>query len=179
MKINAGSGQRPFGKGWVNVDIQPRWEQVALDAGGEFICADMSSLMFNRNTVDVIVSHHTIEHLGCSEATPFVKEAYRLLRPGGSFIITVPDMSALVSAWMNGQMPNGDPMTDYLFFVNVYGAYMDSDHDRHKWGYTPWTLKKMISDAAEWRNVLLFDWREIEGADIAQDWWIMGVEAVK
>ena len=48
-----------------------------------------------------------------------------------------------------------------------------------RWGFSAASLLHEVSEAAPWRQVKLFDWREIEGADIARDWWILGVEAVK
>jgi predicted SAM-dependent methyltransferase len=188
--INVGSGQRPFDrkKGWTNVDIQERWNPDVV--------ADWRSMpMFEDGSADIIVAHQTIEHVGCGEAKPFFKEAYRILKPGGSLIITVPDLKALAKRWLAGQL------SDYLYFVNLMGAYMDEESDRHRWHYTFPSLREELSRLwgsqiggahggvddllppadrlVGFSEVKRFDWREIEGADIARDWWVLGIEVVK
>jgi hypothetical protein len=100
-------------------------------------------------------------------------EANRVLRVGGSLLVFVPDMRKLAYQWGMGKI------NDYLYMVNVYGAYMGDEVDRHKWGYTEASLRKLIEANGEWKSVELFDGRKIDGADIAKDWWILGMEAVK
>lgn len=165
LKLNLGSGQRPFGEGWKNVDISPKFNPD--------IVADCSSLpMFEGGSADLIVAHHTLEHYGCGEADGLIKECRRLLAPMGSLLVFVPDMQKLVRMWIEGQL------SDQLFFTNVYGAYHGEEPDRHRWGFTEQSLKDLLY-GYDFR-VLDFDWRTILGADIARDdRWILAVEAVK
>lgn len=166
LRINCGSGQRPFGEGWTDVDINPKWNPDVV--------ADWTDLpMFEDGSADIIVAHHTIEHVGCGEARPFFKEAHRILQPNGSLIITIPDLRALARRWLAHQLD------DYTFMVSTYGAYMGDEEDRHLWGYTFDSLAIELHESAKWLHVMHFDWREITGADIARDFWILGVEAVK
>lgn len=165
MRINAGSGQRPFAKPWVNIDCNPHWVP-------DLICR-MEAIPFNDSTVEMIVSHHTIEHLGCGGANAFLKEAHRLLRIGGSLLVFVPDLRALAQRYL---LRNIDM---YTYCVNLFGAYMGNEEDRHRWGYDGDSLRALLKGAAPWEEVKAFDWRPIEGADIARDWWILGMEAVK
>lgn len=169
--INAGSGQRPFDntKGWINLDVQPRSYTGTMPD----IIGDMRDLSrWADGTVDCVVSHHTLEHFGCGEGDPFVAEAFRVLRSGGSLLVFVPNMRALAQRWLTGEID------DYIYNVNVYGAYLGNEADRHKWGYRAASLKEYL-EKWQWSQVLPFDWRAIEGADIAKDWWILGLEAVK
>ena len=193
LRINLGSGQRPFGlcgacphkahrgycreccacqaiaevsNEWTNVDTQARWNPDVVANGS-------SMPMFADGSAEMIVSHHNYEHYGLGEAEPMVKECFRILRPGGSLIVTTPNLRALTQRWITRQID------DYTFCVNLYGAYMTSEDDRHRWLYTPETLRESLGKCAAWSKLLLFDWRTIEGADIAKDWWICGVEAVK
>lgn len=165
--LNLCSGQRPFAAPFINIDINPKWTPD--------IVADAASLpMFADASVDLIVIHHGLEHSGCGEAAPMIRECRRILKPGGSLIITVPDMHALCNAWMIGKL------STQLFMTNVYGAYMDSESDRHRWGYDWLSLYKFLREVTiAWRCIKKFDFREIPSADIAQDFWILGVEAIK
>ncbi len=167
LRVNLGSGQRPFGEGWTNVDSQARWSPDVLADGA-------SMPMFADETAEFIVLHHVLEHFGCGESLGMLRECYRILEPGGSLIITVPDMRALVRGWVTGQI------SDQIYFTNVYGAYMGDEADRHKWGFTAETLQKFLWTVQPgWSKVGMFDYRPIEGADISRDWWILGTEAVK
>jgi predicted SAM-dependent methyltransferase len=164
--INCGSGQRKFQPPWINVDINPRWEPDIL--------GDVKSIpQLEDNCAATVVFHHSIEHLTLTDSAAAFKEAHRLLRPGGSMIVCVPNLRALVDAWREGRID------DYIFCVNLHGAYMNDEADLHRWSFTYSTLKKHIENAAKWRRIDFFNNRPIAGADIAQDWWILSVEAVK
>lgn len=171
LKINLGSGQRAFKPPWINVDVQPKWcPDVIADGANLKGC-------FEDDSAEVIVLHHVLEHFGCGEADAMLKECYRILRPGGSLIVTVPDMAELSAAFTDRLHPKYK-MDTQLFMTNVYGAYLGDDADRHAWGFDEESLHKTLQAAAPWKEVKAFDWREIQGASIAKDWWILGVEVV-
>jgi ubiquinone/menaquinone biosynthesis C-methylase UbiE len=167
---NVGSGQRKFYSNqdwvWLNVDANPKWQPEYV-AYGE----NMPEIQDGR--MDVVVLHHVIEHAGCGESADMIRECHRILKPGGSLIVCVPDMYELVQMWLSGKL------TDQLFFTNVYGAFMDSEADRHRWGFTGKTLAAALRDAAKWNIIKPFDWREIPGASIARDTWILSIECQK
>src|SRR3990167_3044244 len=123
LRINLGSGQRPFGEGWTNVDTQARWNPDVVADGA-------SMPMFADASAELIVLHHVLEHFGCGEADAMLRECYRILAPGGSLLVFVPDMYELVRGWNQGKIDT------QVFLTNVYGAYMGDEADRHKWGFT-------------------------------------------
>src|SRR3990172_3421723 len=150
LKINAGSGQRPFGKGWINLDIQEKWREASERKGGVFECCDMEKMPYADGTCKLVVSHHTLEHMGCGEGAQFVKEAYRVLVPGGSFIVCVPDMYGLAKRYAAGQIDC------FTFMVNCYGAYMGDEADRHKWGYSRNSLELFLVQHGLWKTIIRF-----------------------
>lgn len=165
LLLNRGSGQRPFAKPWINIDAQEKWQPDLVANGSE--------LPYEASSCDLIVDHHVYEHEGCGGALALQREAFRLLRPGGSLLVFVPDLRALAQRWLMGQMD------DETYMINLYGAYMGDEHDRHKFGFTQATLLKELTQAQQWSTVKLFDWRPIPGARLARDWWVLAVEAVK
>lgn len=118
----------------------------------------------------LVLLNQVYEHFHLSEGRPVLREAHRLLRPGGRLVLTVPDLRALVRRWMARQID------DYIFCVNLYGAWQGLEGDDHHWGWTYDTLIKEIEQVARWNNVYGYDWRD---TGIPRDWWILGVEAVK
>ena len=170
--LNIGSGQRRFEStddfSWVNVDCISR----PPDQVPDLLC-DVRNLPYNGNSVDFCVLHHVYEHFNLGEGDGLIKECFRVLRPLGSLIITIPDMKALAEAWLSNKINN------YIYFVNVYGAYQGNEGDIHRWGYTRQTLMEKLPQLNTWSLVTDFDWRNIPGSLIAKDWWICAVEAIK
>jgi predicted SAM-dependent methyltransferase len=170
--VNAGSGQRRFESTseieWMNVDIVSR----PPDQVPDYIC-DIKDLprTLGHGRADYVVAHHLVEHFGLGEF-PF-RECYQLLKPGGSLLIFVPDIKALAERWLRGEI------SDYIYGVNLMGAFQGLESDRHRWHYTKNSLGQTLHDAANWTVYKEFDWRAISGMDAAKDWWIMAMEAVK
>lgn len=168
--LNVGSGQRPFdqSKGWVNIDkvIRENMPHPDLEADG-------AHLPIADEYADYYVLNHVYEHEGLGEADGLIREARRVLKKGGSLIVTVPDIRELAKGFLQGKLDT----TTYA--ITLYGAFMGSDADRHRFGYDAETLRKALSSACEWSVVKPFDWRTIIGSSIPCDWWIAGVECVK
>lgn len=179
--LNIGSGQRRFdtSKGWVNIDCVSR----PPDQVPDLVCdVGRDPLPYKDESVDVVVLHQVYEHFGLGEGHGVIREAYRVLKPHGRLIVTVPDMTELARAWLAG-VGNGG-ISDYIYFVNVYGAYQGLPSDRHAWGYcykTLWEdLDAAIRGLGRWARIGRHsDQPKVPGADIALDWWILDMEAVK
>lgn len=156
----------PMGIGsWLNIDINPKWHPDIVADGAHMP-------MFANGSSDLIVSHHNLEHIGCGEAAPLIREFHRVLSDTGSLIVCVPNMKALAYGWLQGRV------TTQIYMTNVYGAYMDSEADRHRWGYDVASLRAFLLSCG-FSRVGSFDWRPIPGSDLARDWWILVSEAFK
>lgn len=192
VMLNVGSGQRRFNTehGWVNVDVVSRPPDQIPDI---ILDARHLATIFKPGTVDMVVLHHVIEHFGCGEADEILRQCWKVLKRGGSLLIFVPDMEKLAGRWLGGEI------TNFTFMVNAYGAYQGEEGDRHRWGYSRSSLMQQLRSSIglidcqclgerthdddgycpEGDKIMPFNWREIPGADIAKDWWILGVEVVK
>ncbi len=163
--LNLGSGQRPFSRPWVNVDCQERWKP-------DLLVTDARRMPYGEPVAELIVLHQVLEHLDCTGGPELLRECRRIMLPGASLLVFVPDLVALAKRWLEGGID------DYTYAVNLHGAFMGDEADRHKWGYSYRSLLTALM-ASGFRDVRLFNWREIPGADLARDFWILGVEATR
>jgi SAM-dependent methyltransferase len=168
--LNVGSGQRPFdqSKGWINIDSVAHEGMPPPD-----LIADGAHLPYEDRSVDYVCLHHVLEHFGLGESDGLAKEAFRVLKPGGSMLVFVPDLRALAQRWLSGGL---DTVT---YMITLYGAYMGHDEDRHKFGYDRDFLIERLKATAAWSEVKDFNWRPIPGGDFARDFWILAVECAK
>ncbi len=74
-------------------------EGVVMPEGVEFRQAVVPPLPFDDASFDFVISFQVIEHI--SRDSDFVREIFRVLRPGGSFIVTTPNapMSLTRNPW--------------------------------------------------------------------------------
>jgi len=172
--INLGSGQRRFEDQddwrWFNIDLQykPPDQTPDIIAYGATPIKNLSA--------DVIVLHHVLEHFGCGEADTLLTQCWEALKPRGSLLVFVPDTMAIARRYIMRQID------DYTLRVLTYGAYQGAEEDRHRWGYDHASLRKYLEQTlwpVRGGVVKFFDWRKVPGADLAKDWWILGMEAVK
>lgn len=163
LRLNIGSGQRPFSQPWINVDRQAKFAPDVVADGTEYLSR------LESGSVEMIVLHHVLEHYGCGEADGLLAECRRVLSSAGSLLVFVPDLRALAEGFLAGRV------TEQVFLTNIYGAWMGDEADRHKWGFTRRSLDQTLRTAGFGRT-WLFDWRVVDGAEIARDWWILGME---
>jgi len=102
QKLNLGSYINMFYYGWTNIDILDL--KVFADRNAYiFRQHDLRKpLPYNDNTVDMIFTSHTLEHLSDEEGLQLLRECYRTLKPGGIIRIAVPDTELLVQEYLAG-----------------------------------------------------------------------------
>ena len=173
MKINLASGQRPFKKPWINVDIRNQGYDIDIEC-------DVKKLPFEDNSCDILVAHHLWEHIPLHEQEETIREWYRVLKKGGTLAIFVPNMREIASAWLTHRIDS------FIFNVNTYGAWQGHTTDLHRWSYDDKELYDRVTCLREGKSLFEFDYQNYNpnnplyhGADIAQDWWILSKEFIK
>jgi len=173
LAANIGSGQRRFESipgviEWKNLDCVSRPGQVP-----DIVCDVLKEpLPFKDGSVDLVALVHTLEHWELSSQDHALGEIHRVLKPGGSVIIIIPDIRALAQRWLARQI------SDYIYSVNLCGAYQGEEGDFHRWHHTQASLEEKMM-RWPWKTIKRFDWRKIPGFDCQPDWWYWGLEAVK
>ena len=92
MKLNLGSGPEQGSNGWTNIDL----------GGGADLAIDLTlGIPFEDNSVSQIYTSHFLEHLSYDQINPLLLECLRVLIPGASMLICVPDSEAFIQAYVN------------------------------------------------------------------------------
>lgn len=90
--LNLGCGNR-YHKSWVNIDFRA--------AGDDVIEHNLlKGIPFPANEFDFVYHSHVLEHFSKAEAPLFLKECYRVLKPGGFIRVAVPDLEQITKHYL-------------------------------------------------------------------------------
>lgn len=87
--LNLGYGTR-YHPDWINIDFVSNNKYIL---GYDLL----KGIPYKDNTFDVVYHSHLIEHFSRTEASDFIKECYRVLKPKGIIRVVVPDLEAIVN----------------------------------------------------------------------------------
>jgi len=90
-KLQVACGVNYILKGWLNVDI----------VAGDVYCNVCKKLPFSDNSFAFIFNEVMLEHLELNDAIAFLKEIYRILKPGGIFRVRTPDLKKHIECYMD------------------------------------------------------------------------------
>jgi FkbM family methyltransferase len=90
LLVHLGSGPAPK-PGWVNVDLAGGSVDLAWDLA--------RPLPFPDDSVDGVFSEHVLEHLPLAAGAALVSECHRVLRPGATLRVGVPDAGAMLRSY--------------------------------------------------------------------------------
>jgi predicted SAM-dependent methyltransferase len=104
LKVNVASFVTMFHHGWINMDII-NLEQYAQINQYKFHCQDCRNpLPFADETVDLMYSGHFLEHLTYDEGRNFLKECKRVMKPGATIRLIVPDAELLINKYKENDL---------------------------------------------------------------------------
>jgi ubiquinone/menaquinone biosynthesis C-methylase UbiE len=105
---------------------------VGMDDTAE-VKVNMWELPYPDNSVDAIWSSHTLEHAPQKMVNATLKEWYRVLKPGHSGIVQVPNFDYVARYWLTG--PNRTWAEAMVFGLQT------NEGEFHKCAFTPVLLK--------------------------------------
>ena len=139
--------------GWLNADKFAANADTYLNAYKPF--------PFPSNTFDKAFSEHMIEHLEVDRVRGFLQEVYRVLKPGGIFRVTCPDLELYANKYVQGDDEFFNKVAqcveskrkkkpDLAWMVRGNGgAFMTGvvkNFHKHKWMYDFNNLSACLSD---------------------------------
>jgi predicted SAM-dependent methyltransferase len=148
--VEVGAGDKQGAGNWVTVDMTPTCD----------IFWDLrKGLPFPNNRIAKIYSSHFFEHLSFQETQGFLDECRRVLTPGGTFSICVPNARLYLEAYLNSELLDADRFYGYRPAYNQttridsvnYIAYMDG---HHKYMFDEENLVRIL-EAKGFKNVHL------------------------
>lgn len=171
VKVNLGCGLS-VAKGWINIDgslnafaaswpgffhkilyrlsgasrYYPEEKYCAILGGHRFLHHDLAyGIPLQDASADFVFTSHFLEHLFPQDAAFILKEAHRVLKPGGLIRVSVPDLKYAVSLYAAGEKRK---MLDNYFFVDNMSSFLA----RHKYMYDFELLSELLGKAG-FKNV--------------------------
>lgn len=101
---------------WINFDSSPTLRLQKIPLIGKFVANKIQGFTFPANvrygdivnglpvanaSCDAIYCSHVLEHLTIEEFRVALQNSYKILKPGGTFRLVMPDLKRLVEAYSN------------------------------------------------------------------------------
>lgn len=99
--IGAGAFYHPY---WTNIDYFSDWYsgyQKYTEKGIQHDLFSLKPIPVDTATAEIVYSSHTVEHINDEAAFYMFKEAYRMLKEGGIFRLTMPNIDLEYRAYCN------------------------------------------------------------------------------
>jgi predicted SAM-dependent methyltransferase len=131
-------GGRVRTSGWEVLDAIPApWVDHVADA--EHLVG------FPDNTFEQIYASHVLEHFDYNgQLQDTLKEWWRVLQPGGTLYVSVPDLDILARLFLDRTMLSVEDR--YLVMRMIFGGHID-EYDYHLAGLNEEFLRKFLHDA--------------------------------
>jgi predicted SAM-dependent methyltransferase len=183
LALNIGCGAYPLPPPYRNIDSRP--------GPGVDEVARVPPLAYADGSVDAIYAGHVLEHLPPWDVAVFLAECYRVLRPGGTLTVVVPDerkarlglLSTRLgleqySAIVGGALPEPTTWTPARFLRLVAGE--DEDDMPH---WTLWNTHRLYQALTRAGFVLNLDYAWHRDERVADRsicaYWQTGAQGVR
>jgi SAM-dependent methyltransferase len=136
----------------------PEWREIRLDLDPavrpDIVCSITDMTPVSAGAVDAIWSSHNLEHLQRHEVPAALAEFFRVLKPGGFLLLTLPDLQNVARLVVEDRLEDqaytssSGPITA-LDMIFGHTASLARGHSlmAHRTGFTARTLQKVLTEA--------------------------------
>ena len=150
MKLHLGCGQRHI-PGFKHIDIIPHPHVDVVAAVDDLF-------MIANDSVELVYACHILEHFNRNSRKRVLDEWFRVLEPGGTLRVAVPDFEVCARMYLAGEatLPqiHGLVLGGQTYLYNFHYALYDFE-----------TLREVL-EGSGFRDVRRYDWRKTEHADV-------------
>lgn len=111
LDVGCGDGARTLANlpdGSIGLDISRAGLELATETvtGAHLLQAEMTAIPLETDSVDAITAYHAVFHVPRSEHPAVYREYARVLKPGGTVLMTLPSgrFETVRRGWMGGEM---------------------------------------------------------------------------
>jgi len=164
LKLHLGCNFRDFGPEWVHIDgaIFPHIHSH-----------NVTALPFANGSVSLIYASHLFAYFDRDEAPAVLAEWKRVMAPGGTLRLAVPDFGAVAQLYAKGSV-GLDTFVSMLYGKwSVGNAAPGTPPIYHRTAYDEASLTRVLEDSG-FSGVAAWDWRHVEHGqfdDYSQAYW--------
>lgn len=136
----------------------PEWREVRLDIDPDVKPDVVASIVDMRpvpdESVDAIWSSHNLEHVEPHEVELVLASFYRVLRPGGTVLVTMPDLQSVAALIARGRLEDvayvspAGPITPLdMVYGHIAALARGNRFMAHRTGFTSKTLREKLQTA--------------------------------
>lgn len=126
---------------WILTDLHPKDPNV--------LKMDAQSIDYPNKSVDALYASHLLEHIGFKQTLETLKEWHRVLKPGGTITINVPDFEwaceRFLANYKRGKATGSKHFKHYSDFWEIFFGNHIHDGEYHKAGFTQKTLQEALN----------------------------------
>jgi SAM-dependent methyltransferase len=141
---------------------RPEWREIRLDLDPtvrpDIVCSITDMSPVPSATIDAIWSSHNIEHLQRHEVPSALAEFYRVLKPCGFLLLTLPDLQDVARLVVEDRLEDqayassSGPITALdMIFGHTASLARGNSFMAHRTGFTARTLQKVLTEAGFFR----------------------------
>jgi len=148
MKINIGCGKKNFGKDWIHID------------GSDYdhiYSHDIVNLPFDKDTIDLIYSSHTLEYFDREEVINVLNKWKITLKSNGILRLAVPNFKIYSKMYSDGKI------TLDQCIGPLFGKWKmtETQNIYHKTTYDYTSLKQILENVG-FKNIKIWNWRDVD-----------------
>jgi predicted SAM-dependent methyltransferase len=138
--IELGCGENPHPQADIHVDVRP------IPGVTDFVCDLEHPLPIASDEFAGVLAQYVLEHLSYAKVPDFLKECFRILKPGGMAVFATPDFDAQ-TRWAKAHPDGWDGKPYFAAYSELIFGTQNYVENSHKSLINQATAEKLFADA--------------------------------